>query len=238
MRSGAYTPQPGTIPHKVITYLQAQADLGRPWVPAAELAEHVGQSAVAPYLLAPMKHGAVKSRKKLDDLRLSEYALGDGKPLPVPKDHEPDEPLAPAPRTRRGAPRPPVWPATGKPTGQIQSKEPREEMPASSTPRRRGPAAGSLVYADVQSMEITNDPIVPRTAGGGDKYGPIFARMIVGQSIKCAPDDAPKVANALRKWRDANHPAALVRAVRHYPADNLGRVWLLPPAKTGKGGRA
>lgn len=93
----AYSPQPGTIPHRVVRYLQDQADLGRLWVPAAELAEHVGQPAVSPYLEAPIRHGALVRRSVKGNLRLREYALGDGKPLPGPEDLEPEEALHSAP---------------------------------------------------------------------------------------------------------------------------------------------
>ena len=95
----------------------------------------------------------------------------------------------------------------------------------------RKKATGPAEYADIDSMVITDDPITARTASSGDKYGPLFAKMKLGQSIKCRSEDAPKVGNALRKWRDANRPDAEVRAVRHYPGDNLGRVWLLEPVK-------
>lgn len=228
MRAGPYVPQPGTIPAKVVAYLKAQKAAGKEWVPAAELAEHIGQPDIAPYMVAPKKHGLIVARKRWDNLRLSEYALADGKPLPGPADQEAEEPLDEKPRGARTKPKPFPWPKSVDPV----------EVPASAPqPRRRGPAAGALSYADVDSMQITDDPIVPRTAGGGDKYGPIFARMRLGQAIACDSADAPKVGNALRKWRDEHHPTAIVRAVRHYPADNRGRVWLLPPVKGAKGAR-
>ncbi len=93
MRGGAYVPQAGTIPYKVMAYLQEQAALGRHWVPAAELSEHIGQKAVSPYLEAPIRYGVFVRRAMKDNGRNSEYALGNGKPLPVATDHEPDEPL-------------------------------------------------------------------------------------------------------------------------------------------------
>ena len=96
-------------------------------------------------------------------------------------------------------------------------------------PRKK--VTGPMEYADLDSMQITDDPITGRTQVAGDKYSPLFAKMRLGQSIKCQPADAPKVANALRKWREANNPQAVVRAVRKYPADGMGRVWLLAPAK-------
>lgn len=229
MKTGSYSPQVGTIPARVCDYLQAQAKAGRQWIPAVEIEDWLDQTPLSAYIGRAVEAGLIRKRQMDSDRRRAEYSVGDGTPLPGPTDREPDEPLHDKPPPRRVQAAPP-WPASVAPVDLVPQ--------TAVLRRRRGPAAGAMTFADVDSMQITNDPIVPRTAGGGDKYGPIFARMIVGQAIKCAPDDAPKVANALRKWRDANHPTALVRAVRHYPVDNMGRVWLLPPAKAGKGGRA
>lgn len=224
MRAGPYVPQPGTIPHKVVAYLQAQLQQGRRWVSSAELSEHAGQPSVSPFLGAPLKHGVLVSRRKADNQRLIEYSLGEGKPLPDPPDLEPDEPIAPKPAARRNGVEPPPWP----PTGSKAAEPPQAERPPKPGRKVRGPAAGVSHYTDVQGMQIVNDPIIGRSVGGGDKYGPLFAKIKIGQAIKCQPEDTPKVANAMRKWRDDNKVRAVVQSVRRYPADGLGRVWLLP----------
>lgn len=210
-----YAPQPGTIPAKVIAYMQAQARAGREWVSLAELETAVDQTGLSPYLVIPTKHGALQKRWLDGNRRLTEYAIGDGKPLPAPEDHEADEPVARTPITPKPAP----WPPAGKPTGDQPMTRPRRK------------ATAPAQYADIDTMVITDDPVTSRTATGGDKYSTLFASMKLGQSIKCKPEDAPKVGNALRKWRDIHHPDAEVRAVRYYPKDKLGRVWLLAPAK-------
>ena len=253
MTRATYTPQPGTIPAKVIAYLREQASAGREWVPGAELADHIGQPAVSPYLLTPFNCGAIKRRPGSIDRRQTEYALGDGTPHPKP---EPDEPLNPPPEIPKVAS---IWPGLATPPADTRSrltianehawasgKQPhrRGKTPdvgakpgkpptptQGATPVKPRKATGPAEYADIDSMQITDDPITPRTASSGDKYGPLFAKMKLGQSIKCRSEDAPKVGNALRKWRDANCPDADVRAVRHYPGDNMGRVWLLEPVK-------
>lgn len=97
--------------------------------------------------------------------------------------------------------------------------------------RPRGKATVPAQYADIDTMVITDDPVSSRTATGGDKYSMLFGSMKLGQSIKCKPEDAPKVAGAMRKWVKDHRPGAMVRAVRRYPKDNMGRVWLLAPAK-------
>lgn len=215
MTNPAYTPQPGTIPAKVIAYLRSEAsNNGRMWIPLAELEEVVDQTGLSPYLVIPIKHGVVQKRWLDGNRRLTEYALGDGKPLPTPEDHEPDEPVA------RYAPitlQPAIWP-------------PAPTTPGDTAVAPRKPVAG-MEYADIDSMQITDDPITSRTNIGGDKYSPLFAKMKPGQSIKCHPKDAPKVAGAMRKWVKDHRPGAMVRAVRRYPKDNMGRVWLLAPAK-------
>lgn len=252
-----YTPQPGTIPYAVIDFLRQEVKNGREWVPGAELADHVGQSTISPYLVAPLRHGAVKRRPGTVDGRLTEWALGDGTPQPKPDDHEPDEPLNTAPmvipkfaslwpglatppadtRSRLTIANEHAWASGKQPhrrgkTPDVGAKPGKPPTPTQgATPVKPRKATGPAEYADIDSMQITDDPITPRTASSGDKYGPLFAKMKLGQSIKCKSEDAPKVGNALRKWRDANCPDAEVRAVRHYPGDNLGRVWLLAPAK-------
>lgn len=209
-----YIPQPGTIPAKVLAYMQAQAHAGREWVSLAELETAVDQTGLSPYLVIPTKHGALQKRWLDGNRRLTEYAIGDGKPLPTPEDHEADEPAKPSPSI---TPKPAAWPPAS--TGDQPMTRPRKK------------ATVPAQYADIDTMVITDDPVTSKTATGGDKYSALFASMKLGQSIKCKSDDAPKVGNALRKWRDIHHPTAQVRAVRHYPADNLGRVWLLAGAK-------
>ncbi|MEY2686586.1 MAG: hypothetical protein RL375_784 [Pseudomonadota bacterium] len=103
-RKGKYVPQPGTIPARVISYLEEQLAKGRQWVPGAELCEMLEQPAVTPYLEAPLKHGCIKRRTVSTNRRLTEYALGDGKPLPVAEDAERDEPLHPVPPMPGAAP--------------------------------------------------------------------------------------------------------------------------------------
>lgn len=107
-RRSPYVPQAGTIPARVVAYLEQQAAKGRKWIPGAELCEVLGQPAVTPYLEAPLKHGLVWRRTVANNRRLTEYAVGDGKPLPVAEDHERDEPLHPVPPVPGAAPLFPV----------------------------------------------------------------------------------------------------------------------------------
>lgn len=209
----SYTPQPGTIPAKVLAYMRAQ---DRQWIPLAELEAAVDQTGLSPYLVNPIKHGALQKRWLDGNRRLTEYAIGDGEPLPAPEDHEADEPVARTPIT---PPKPAAWPPAGKPTGEHPMTRPRRK------------ATAPAQYADIDTMVITDDPITKQTNTGGDKYSPLFAKMKPGQAIKCHPKDAPKVAGAMRKWVKDHLPGSLVRAVRRYPKDNMGRVWLLAPVK-------
>ena len=213
-----YTPQPGTIPAKVIAYMQAQARAGREWIPLAELETAVDQTGLSPYLVIPVKHGALQKRWLDGNRRLTEYAIGDGKSLPAPEDHEADEPT-PTKESTPITPKPAPWPPAGKPPGEHPMTRPRRKA---TTPAQ---------YADIDTMVITDDPVTSRTATGGDKYSTLFDKMKVGQAVKCHPKDAPKVAGAMRKWVKDHRPGAMVRAVRRYPKDNMGRVWLLAPAK-------
>lgn len=101
---GKYAPQLGTIPARVADYLKAQLAKGRQWVPAAELCEWLDQPAISPYLEAPLKHGYFWRRPKDGNRRITEYALGDGTPMPMPADLEREEPLHPVPAVPPAAP--------------------------------------------------------------------------------------------------------------------------------------
>lgn len=221
----SYTPMPGTIPAKTINFLRDQAAIGRFWVSAAEIEDHVDQTPIGPYLERAVSSGVLRRQHMESDRRRSEYALGDGKPLPR-RPRERDEPLEPRPKPAKPAPL--AWPpATG---AAPPTTNPPGEPPMATTAQRK---MSSMEYADTTSMQITDDPITPRTNVGTDKYAPLFVQMKPGQAIKCQPGDAPKVANAMRKWAKENRAGCVVRAVRHYPADKLGRVWLLE----GKGSK-
>lgn len=261
--NSTYTPQPGTIPARVIAYLRDQSAAGRQWVPAAELADHIGQPAVSPYLSIPMERGALIRRPINGNRNVQEYALGDGTPAPKPQDHEPDEPLKPisTPVTTTIAS---LWPGLATPPpdtrpakitgaekawasgaqknhrgstpewGKRRGLPPMETMTKPEAPdvtKKSNPTISAPEYADVDTMVITDDPITKQANTGGDKYSPLFDKMKVGQAVKCHPKDAPKVAGAMRKWVKDHRPGAMVRAVRRYPKDNMGRVWLLAPAK-------
>lgn len=258
-----YAIQPGTIPARVAAYLQDQSAAGRDWVPGAELADHIGQESVLPYLTAALSHGAIKRRPGSIDRRQAEYSIGDGVSVPMPEDHEPDEPLkplsTPATTTIAG-----LWPGLATPPpdtrpakitgaekawasgaqknhrgstpewGKRRGLPPMETMTKPEAPdvtKKSNPTISAPEYADVDTMVITDDPITKQANTGGDKYSPLFDKMKVGQAVKCHPKDAPKVAGAMRKWVKDHRPGAMVRAVRRYPKDNMGRVWLLAPAK-------
>lgn len=253
-----YTPQPGTLAHRIVEHLRAQPPgTTMTSVQLAEALDVDDSTYIIASLVAAVKHGVVHKDWQADNKRLLLWSLGDGTPQPKPDDHEPDEPLNTAPmvipkfaslwpglatapadtRSRLTIANEHAWASGKQPhrrgkTPDVGAKPGKPPTPTQgATPVKPRKATGPAEYADIDSMQITDDPITPRTASSGDKYGPLFAKMKLGQSIKCRSEDAPKVGNALRKWRDANCPDAEVRAVRHYPGDNMGRVWLLEPVK-------
>lgn len=61
-RKSGYIPLPRTIPARVVEYLHEQLAKGRQWVPGTELAEHIGQPVVGPYLVAPIRYGCLIRR--------------------------------------------------------------------------------------------------------------------------------------------------------------------------------
>lgn len=87
-----YTPQPGTIPYRIITWLKLQPK-GSEYT-SAQLAEEL--EILAPTICTsldyPRKLGAVACRKDPSSGWLY-WSLGNGLELPKPADYEPDKPL-------------------------------------------------------------------------------------------------------------------------------------------------
>ena len=84
---------------------------------------------------------------------------------------------------------------------------------------------------DPGALEICNDPLPARRTTPEGKYTQLFARMKYGQSLKCPPGSAPKIATALKKWLEVNKKPGSVRSTLRYAEDGTGRVWLLEPEK-------
>jgi len=123
-----YTPQPGTIPYRVIEYLKIQPR-GLEFSSAA-LAEAIGHdgAGLRSCLAIPLEHGALKADKRVPPLGGKAtlfWSLGDGTPLPKPDDYEPDQPLS-KPPTMAAAPQ------ASKPAADtvIKRKKPAAKTPA------------------------------------------------------------------------------------------------------------
>lgn len=203
----SYTPQPGTIPSRVVEYLMAQAKLRRQWVPGAELSEHVGQAHVSPYLKVAINEGAVLRRPSPLDGRLSEYALGNGVPSARPHDLEPDEPLHSMPQ------------------------RPSTALVSSANPFQSTTGGPKVSRIDPEKLTISNDPM-PAHRASPNKYGEIFSRLKPGQCIVCEPPHAAKLATALKKHVAQSGQNHMVRSTSRFD-DGRGRVWLIagPAAK-------
>lgn len=124
-----YTPQPGTIPHRVIEFLK-QHPHGAEFS-GAEIADAIGHdgAALTVYLSNPVDRGALKVDKRVPPHgghKVNYYSLGDGIPLPK-ADDDVDEPLH----------KPLSAPALA----------PAEEIPARSKPANPHQAAQTLSRA-------------------------------------------------------------------------------------------
>lgn len=261
--NSTYTPQPGTITARAVAHLKKQPPGTVLTSAQLAEALHLDDSkTIYPSMVTAVRHGIVHQDYKADDRRILLWSLGNGKSIDLIEDDEDDSgPLnSTPPEIPRVSS---IWPGLATPPADTRSnhviaserawesghqpphrgKTPNVERrpnratppPTGDTPvpttRKKGLAP--MEYADIDSMQITNDPVIGRTNVAKDKYSALFERLKLGQSIKCQPADAPKVANAMRKWVKDNKIRAAVRAVRKYPADGLGRVWLLAnePAK-------
>lgn len=218
---------------------------------------------IYPSLLPAVTAGLLHMDRHPSNNRLILWSLGDGRPakLDADPDDEPEEPLHRAPveipKTAL------VWPGLATPpedtrpaivasserawtsgaqrphrgatpdVGNRRGRPPTIEQGAPTVATTVKKPIGPMEFTDIAALQITDDPITPATKIGGDKYSHLFSKMKLGQSIKCRPDDAPKVAGAMRKWVKEQGTGAIVRAVSKYPADGLGRVWMLKPDRAG-----
>lgn len=209
----SYTPQPGTIPARVVEYLRSQVPLRRQWVPGAELAEHVGQAHISPYLKVAINEGAVLRRPSPLDARLSEYALGDGVPSARPHDLEPDKPLHSVP------------------------PRPSTTLVSSANPFQSTTGGPKVTRIDPTKLTISDDPM-PAHRAIPNKYADVFGRLKPGQCIVCEGEAAAKLSTSLKKYiATSPHRGCIVRSTSRYEADGRGRVWLIA-APVAKGKRA
>jgi len=88
----SYKFQPGTLPHRAAQYL-LRLQPGET-VSTAAMAEalEVDGTILTTTLMTAVKHGAIAKDKIDGHLR---WRMGDGTPLPLPDDYEPDQPLPP-----------------------------------------------------------------------------------------------------------------------------------------------
>lgn len=87
-----YKTQPGTIPHRAVEYLRTLPPGTE--VSTATLADavgHEGDTNLAPFLLAAVKHGAIVPRK-VKGVRSYFWSLGDGTPQAVDPEEAQDAP--------------------------------------------------------------------------------------------------------------------------------------------------
>lgn len=158
-----YTPQPGTIPHRVIEFLKSQPH-GLEFSTAA-LAEAIGHegSGLHACLATPLEHGAVKADKRVPPLGGKAtlfWSLGDGTPPPKPEDYEPDQPL----HKRTNA----ATPKTGKPAAEtvIKRKAPTAKAAPAKAPKLE-PAQAATNQREVFGW-FSDGSLLIRSPGAGD----------------------------------------------------------------------
>ena len=100
-------------------------------------------------------------------------------------------------------------------------------QPAKTTTRAFKPV-------DIHSLQIVDDPVQVNRATVSAKYDELFSKLKPGQAIKCQPDEAGKIGNALNTWLKKHSKPGTVKTCRRYETDGLGRVWLLAPEKKGR----
>jgi hypothetical protein len=83
---------------------------------------------------------------------------------------------------------------------------------------------------DPATLTICNDPLPAGRASPEPKYNAKFQELKIGQAVKCKPEEVGRIAGALKKWVSEQPGGGMVRSIKHYPKDGLGRVWWLEGA--------
>lgn len=135
--------------------------------------------------------------------------------------------VSPWANVRQQAPKPEPQPkAMKKPAPTPQPKAP---PPALAPIKRKTRADTNGSRIDVAELEIANDPL-PGARLVANKYWPVFAKMSVGQNIRCAPGDVQAIGQALRKYISVHaikQDGVLCKSViQTNSPDGVGRVWL------------
>lgn len=185
-----YTPQPGTIPARVLAHLQtlpAGAELA-----SAPLGEAIGTNTTpdfGPLLAAAVMHGAIVKRM---DGRLAYWSLGTGVPLAA----DPDD-AKPARRTVSAAPSTPAGPAPGPAQGQAAARpKPTRTLPVRAAAGRAAlvptPAVAKAVAAQPGALRVGvwSDGQVQIELSGQTMLLPHpEARQLCRFLLQLAPDD-------------------------------------------------
>ncbi|MGL4680034.1 MAG: hypothetical protein ACRCWC_11715 [Plesiomonas shigelloides] len=116
-------------------------------------------------------------------------------------------------------------------------KKPKTKFAGKTNPFTGESTVKKLKHVQVESLVITDDPIQDTRAAVSEKYGEIFSKMKVGQSIKCQPDEAGKIGHALNTWLKRHGIKGMAKTCSRYEADGLGRVWLISAEKSKRGTR-
>lgn len=87
--------------------------------------------------------------------------------------------------------------------------------------------------ADLKSISVHSDPLPTKRQITTSKYASHFAKMDLGQNIRCKPTDVNKVSQAMRKYiRENKLQAEVVSRIKC--EDGIGRVWMVEPGTKKK----
>lgn len=219
-----YLPKPGSVAHRMCVLLQQKpgvrytaVDVARNFARKKDLVPNLLARSIEVGLLACQRDCAevfysagphiARVLADFSAIKPEEPAVATSKQIPAkpakqkraPEDHstpyKPKTILADAPAP---VPVPPATAATGR--------KPTE-------------------YANLDLLEICDDPLMGVRALPDLKYQAVFEKLRPGKCIKCAPADVGKVAGGLRKYFERNNITDKVKTTSCYETDGLGRVW-------------
>ncbi len=93
------------------------------------------------------------------------------------------------------------------------------------------PTRAKTSYANPAALVICDDPLPSARALPDLKYEAVFAKLVPGKCIKCAPADVGKIAGGLRKHFERRGITDKVKTTSSYEADGMGRVWWVADKK-------
>lgn len=113
------------------------------------------------------------------------------------------------------------------PDGKAPIPKPTTKATAMPKVDKRADNPGFRPRIDIDTLTIEDVP-PPASRKVANKYDLFFAKLKVGQCVKCTPDQVGPIGNSMRSWLKRHKKPGSVMAARVCD-DGFGRVWWIAP---------